>query len=65
MKIAAIRAACAQPASRADDRPVLAEVLAALTRGEADAVVVLKLERLSRSVVDAGRLLEGVRRLSG
>jgi DNA invertase Pin-like site-specific DNA recombinase len=48
--------------ARADNRPVLGEVLAALRRGDADAVVVSKLDRLSRSVVDAGRLLEEARR---
>jgi DNA invertase Pin-like site-specific DNA recombinase len=48
--------------ARADNRPVLGEVLAALRRGDADAVVVAKLDRLSRSVVDAGRLLEEARR---
>lgn len=35
--------------------------LSTLRRGEADAVVVAKLDRLSRSVVDAGRLLEEAR----
>ena len=72
---AAIEAACEQrgwdlvsireevkSGSRADNRPVLTEVLAALRRGEADAVVVAKLDRLSRSVVDAGRLLEEARK---
>jgi DNA invertase Pin-like site-specific DNA recombinase len=72
---AAIRAACEQrgwklvevregvkSGARAHNRPVLRNVLAALRRGEADAVVVAKLDRLSRSVVDAGRLLEEVRR---
>ena len=49
-------------ASRADNRPVLGGVLAALRRGDADAVVVAKLDRLSRSVVDAGRLLEKARK---
>jgi DNA invertase Pin-like site-specific DNA recombinase len=48
--------------SRADNRPVLSEVLHALRCGEADAVVVAKLDRLSRSVVDAGRLLEQARK---
>jgi DNA invertase Pin-like site-specific DNA recombinase len=40
---------------------VLPEVLAALRRGEAHAVVVAKFDRLSRSAVDAGRLLEEAR----
>lgn len=48
--------------ARADNRPVLAEVIGALRAGEADAVVVSKLDRLSRSVVDAGRLLEQARK---
>ena len=48
--------------TRADNRPVLREVMAALRRGEADVVVVSKLDRLSRSVVDAGRLLEEARK---
>jgi DNA invertase Pin-like site-specific DNA recombinase len=41
---------------------VLREVLGALRRGEAEAVVVAKLDRLSRSVVDAGRLLDEARK---
>ena len=48
--------------ARADNRPVLADVLRTLRSGEADAVVVSKLDRLSRSVVDAGRLLEAARK---
>ena len=48
--------------ARADNRPVLADVTRALRAGEADAVVVAKLDRLSRSVVDAGRLLEQARK---
>jgi len=39
--------------ARAENRPVLGEVMAVLRRGEADAVVVAKLDRLNRSVVDA------------
>jgi DNA invertase Pin-like site-specific DNA recombinase len=42
--------------------PVLADVMRALRGGEAEAVVVSKLGRLSRSVVDAGRLLEAARK---
>ena len=74
-QMAAIRAACAlrgwelvavreevKSGARADNRPVLAEVFRALRAGEADAVVVAKLDRLSRSVVDAGRLLEEARK---
>ena len=58
---AAIRSACEQrgwelvevreevkSGTRADNRPVLAEVMSALRRGEAEAVVVAKLDRLSR-----------------
>ncbi len=48
--------------ARADNRPVLADVMRALRAGEAEAVVVAKLDRLSRSVVDAGRLLEQARK---
>jgi DNA invertase Pin-like site-specific DNA recombinase len=67
-QVAAIRSACEQrgwelvvvceevkSGARADNRPVLRQVLGALRRREADAVVVAKLDRLSRSVVDAGR----------
>jgi DNA invertase Pin-like site-specific DNA recombinase len=74
-QVAAIRAACelrgwelvalreeVKSGARADNRPVLAEVIRALRAGEADAVVVAKLDRLSRSVVDAGRLLEAARK---
>jgi site-specific DNA recombinase len=39
------------------DRPGLARALAMLTRGEADALVVTKLDRLSRSVSDWDRLI--------
>ena len=72
---AAIQAACAlrgwelvgvreevKSGARADNRPLLGDVLASLRRGDADAVVVAKLDRLSRSVVDAGRLLEEARK---
>jgi DNA invertase Pin-like site-specific DNA recombinase len=72
---AAIRAACEmrgwelvalgeemKSGARADNRPVLAAVIRALRAGEADAVVVAKLDRLSGSVVDAGRLLEDARK---
>jgi DNA invertase Pin-like site-specific DNA recombinase len=74
-QVAAIEAACAmrgweltgvreevKSGARADNRPVLTEVLSTLRRGDADAVVVAKLDRLSRSVVDAGRLLEQARK---
>ncbi len=74
-QIAAVGAACEQrgwelvaireevkSGSRADNRPVLAEVMSALHRGEAEVVVVAKLDRLSRSVVDAGKLLEEARK---
>jgi DNA invertase Pin-like site-specific DNA recombinase len=43
-------------------RPALAEALAALDRGEADALVVAKLDRLSRSVGDFTALTERARR---
>ena len=74
-QVTAIRSACEQrgwelvavreevkSGARADNRPVLADVIRALRTGEADAVVVAKLDRLSRSVVDAGRLLEEARK---
>ena len=74
-QIAAIEAACAvrgwelvgireevKSGARADNRPVLEDVMRGLRGGEADAVVVAKLDRLSRSVVDAGRLLEQARK---
>jgi DNA invertase Pin-like site-specific DNA recombinase len=72
---AAIRAACelcgwelvevreeVKSGARADNRPMLRDVLGALRGGEAGAVVVAKLDRLSRSVVDAGRLLQEARK---
>lgn len=40
------------------DRPGLARVLSMVKRGEVDAVVVLKLDRLTRSVADLGLLVE-------
>lgn len=43
-------------------RPALTEALAMLDRGEADALVVAKLDRLSRSVPDFGRLMERAKR---
>ena len=74
-QVAAIRSACEQrgwelvavreevkSGARTDNRPVLAEVMQALRGREVDAVVVAKLDRLSRSVVDAGRLLEAARK---
>jgi len=39
------------------NRPGLTEALAKLDRGEADALIVSKLDRLSRSVVDFGNIL--------
>jgi len=42
------------------NRPGLQAALAALERGEADGLVILKLDRLTRSVRDLGTLLEGV-----
>lgn len=41
------------------DRPGLVRALAMLDSGEAEALVVVKLDRLTRSVVDLGRLLDG------
>jgi DNA invertase Pin-like site-specific DNA recombinase len=40
------------------DRPGLTRVLSAVKRGEVDAVVVMKLDRLTRSVVDLGTLVD-------
>lgn len=45
-----------------DGRPGLAAALRAVATGEADALVVLKLDRLSRSLIDFARLLERARR---
>lgn len=68
---AAVRAECerrgwvlvdvvSEPAvsGRAQERPGLTEALERIGRGEASGVVVAKLDRLSRSVVDFGRILE-------
>lgn len=41
------------------DRPGLQQALAMLAKGKADALVVMKLDRLTRSVRDLGELLEG------
>jgi site-specific DNA recombinase len=41
------------------DREGLQDALQALIRGEAEALVVVKLDRLTRSVSDLGRLVEG------
>ena len=47
------------------DRPELQRALCALAAGEADAIVVVKLDRLTRSVSDLGALVErSVRRSS-
>jgi site-specific DNA recombinase len=40
------------------DRPGLSRVLSMVKRGEVDAVVVVKLDRLTRSVADLGELVE-------
>lgn len=40
------------------DRPGLARALAMLAKGEADALLVAKLDRLTRSVVDLGALID-------
>jgi site-specific DNA recombinase len=45
--------------ARTMDRPGLRQALAMLARGEAQALVVMKLDRLTRSVRDLGELLEG------
>lgn len=45
-----------------DGRPALAEALALVESGEADALAVAKLDRLSRSVLDFAGLLERSRR---
>lgn len=49
-----------ESAVRGRERPVLREVIVSLKRG--DTLVVTRLDRLSRSVVDAGKLLELARR---
>src|SRR4051812_25655214 len=41
------------------NRPDLQRALGMLKRHEADALLVVKLDRLTRSVVDLGRLVEG------
>jgi DNA invertase Pin-like site-specific DNA recombinase len=69
-QIAAIEAACAvrgwelvgireevKSGARADNRPVLADVMRGLRGGEADAVVVAKLDRPSRWHLKAWRPL--------
>jgi site-specific DNA recombinase len=45
--------------ARTLDRPGLQRALTMLARGEAQALIVLKLDRLTRSVRDLGELLEG------
>ena len=45
--------------ARTLDRPGLQRALAMLAKGEAQALIVLKLDRLTRSVRDLGELLEG------
>ena len=45
--------------ARTLDRPGLQRALAMLSKGEAQALIVLKLDRLTRSVRDLGELLEG------
>jgi DNA invertase Pin-like site-specific DNA recombinase len=42
---------------RADNRPALTDALDLLTAGDADVLVVAKLDRLARSTVDLGRLM--------
>lgn len=43
-------------------RPGLQEALGALDRGKADALITAKLDRLSRSIVDFGMLMERARK---
>lgn len=45
-----------------DSRPGLVEALAMLDRGEADALVVAKLDRLSRSIIDGAQIMDRARR---
>jgi DNA invertase Pin-like site-specific DNA recombinase len=45
-----------------EKRPQLAEARAAIRRGDASGLVVAKLDRLSRSVIDAAQLIETARR---
>ncbi len=50
------------PGGGQGDRPGLTRVLSALSAGEAQAVVVARLDRLARSVSDAAQLLERAKR---
>jgi DNA invertase Pin-like site-specific DNA recombinase len=47
---------------RAENRPGLVEARRMLAAGEADALVVAKMDRLARSVIDTARILEDARR---
>ena len=44
--------------AKSRDRPALAAALASLVAGEAEALLVVKLDRLTRSVVDLGQLVD-------
>ena len=48
-----------QTAKNADNRPVLQAVLGRIQAGEADALLVVKLDRLIRRVADFGALVDG------
>lgn len=43
-------------------RPLLADILARLDRGEAESIVVARLDRLTRSTVDGGQLMQRAQR---
>jgi DNA invertase Pin-like site-specific DNA recombinase len=45
-----------------DARPALSEALATIARGEADGIIVAKLDRLTRSLVDFAGLMETARK---
>lgn len=46
--------------ARTLDRPGLQDALCRLRKGDADGLLVAKLDRLTRSVVDMGKLIEGI-----
>lgn len=48
-------------AKRPHERPALSEALGMLKRGEADAIVVTKLDRIARSLADVSMLLDSAR----
>src|SRR5215210_1288508 len=53
-----------QPGSR-DDRPEFQRALAAVERGEAEGIIVAKLDRFARSVAGASRALERLEAVGG